>query len=462
MKNKGFIGVLAVIVIATLASGAVYKISQNYQAEQEKILAQYKVDYNKLLLETYNLGAFRPSNYVGKLLTRLAEGGSETTFKTSPDEAADGTGLSTAKLGDFIVFTINPGGANEEKISVSAVATSSDKATWTVINRGLSFTENVAITANKKQHAIGETVIISNDDHYLSQQFVNIDDAQTVSGQKTFSQGILFSVAASSSVECVSDTQYCRKTYIDATANAGAATSTRTNGGILEIATKTEAASTTALVATKPLALITDMASSTPMTFTGSGNTYLIMSEDDGKLAQGWLDLTEATAWSGNNTHTGTETFGTATSTFNATTTLNDTIGLATSSPTFVDKINIGEDVYLAGGLGIGIATTTDNNLEVAGEALITGNLHVSGTIRGLDIIATTTAAVACPNGSVCTRSLSCPTGYNEMISGGFNIASTQRYPLQNYRSASTTWTVQLSSVADTPALTVYGLCIVN
>jgi len=85
--NKGIVSLIAVIVIAVLASGAVYKISQNYQAEQEKILAQYKVDYNKLLLETYNLGAFRPSNYVGKLLTRLAEGGSETTFKTSPDEA---------------------------------------------------------------------------------------------------------------------------------------------------------------------------------------------------------------------------------------------------------------------------------------------------------------------------------------------------------------------------------------
>jgi ribosomal protein L14 len=132
------------------------------------------------------VGGFRPSGYTGKLLTRLTQGGSETTFNTTPGTAPDGTSITTAKVGDFIVLTINPGASNEEKISASAVSVSGTTATWTIINRGLSFTENVAVTANKKQHAIGETVIISNDDHYLSSQYPAKDENAVITGTWTF------------------------------------------------------------------------------------------------------------------------------------------------------------------------------------------------------------------------------------------------------------------------------------
>jgi ribosomal protein L14 len=133
------------------------------------------------------MSSFRPSNYKGKLLTRLDEGGSESTFDTTPSTAKDDTTLTTAKIGDFIVITVNPGADNEEKISASAVSVSGTTATWTIVNRGLSFTENASVTANKKQHAIGETVIISNDDHFIAQQIVDIDSAQTITGMKTVS-----------------------------------------------------------------------------------------------------------------------------------------------------------------------------------------------------------------------------------------------------------------------------------
>lgn len=189
--NKGIVGIsLLVIGTLLLTLGGISLVRNNPDltsirkqiAEQNKIIEaqsfslkqqdQYISDqeskYNNFLISTINLGAFRPSNYVGKLLTRLAEGGAESTFNTTPDEAADGSSLSTARMGDFIVFTINPGGANEEKISVSNVSTSSDVATWTIINRGLSYTENASVTANINQHAIGETVIISNDDQIYS------------------------------------------------------------------------------------------------------------------------------------------------------------------------------------------------------------------------------------------------------------------------------------------------------
>jgi hypothetical protein len=137
-------------------------------------------------LEEVKLGAFRPSGYVGKLLTRLTEGGSESTFNTTPGTAPDDTTLTTAKIGDFVVITINPGASNEEKISASAVSVSGTTATWTIVNRGLSFTENTAVTANKKAHTIGETVIISDDDHFLTAQYLDLDTEQTVTANKIF------------------------------------------------------------------------------------------------------------------------------------------------------------------------------------------------------------------------------------------------------------------------------------
>lgn len=181
-KNKGFVEVALAVTVGALLLSGIFGL----KAAQDAKLAESR--YESVMMQTYNLGAFRPSNYVGKLLTRLNEGGSETTFNTTPGTAKDGSTLTTAKIGDFVVFTINPGAANEEKISASAVSVSGTTATWTIINRGLSFTENTAVTANKKQHAIGETVIISNDDHYLNVQYAAKDLDETITGSWTFSQ----------------------------------------------------------------------------------------------------------------------------------------------------------------------------------------------------------------------------------------------------------------------------------
>jgi hypothetical protein len=298
MKNKGFITITTLALVAVIcgSAGFSYQSYKDYKNEvktqqqrYELAQEQYEQRYEDLLVETYNLGAFRPSNYVGKLLTRLDEGGVEATFKTTPDEAADGTGLSTAKLGDFIVFTINPGADNEEKISVSAVATSSDQATWTIINRGLSFTENAVITANKNQHSIGETVIISNDDHYLSQQFVDIDtQSQNIVGLKTFN-----TVLPTSSLNATTSEQFVTKAVLDATAVQGVATSTETNGGIVELGTLAEQSTGFSGGANKPTVLQTKNSTSSP----DIRGTYNVVAESDGFLDRDWIDLTEDT-WS--------------------------------------------------------------------------------------------------------------------------------------------------------------------
>lgn len=248
--------------------------------------------------------SFRPSGYSGKLLTRLNSGGSESSFNTTPCTTPDGQTITASAIGDFIVITVNPGAANEEKISASTVSCSGTTLTWTITNRGLSFASATStITANKKQHAIGETVIISNDDQFLATQYVDIDGVQTIAALKTFTSGAMFSTAASSTDECTGTSEYCTKDYIDNSVNQGAATSTEALGGIVELATALEVASSTDLGSTRPLVLQAKYATSTPAYSCNSSGTIgalcTVIARNSGKIHQLWIDLTEDFTFTG-------------------------------------------------------------------------------------------------------------------------------------------------------------------
>lgn len=295
-STKGSI-IITLIIIASIIGASVFGYDlYSKNTQQQEILDGISTTQAELDAE---LGAFRPSSYTGKLLTRLSEGGSESTFNTTPGTAKDSSTLTTAKIGDFAVFTINPGAANEEKISVSAVSVSGTTATWTIINRGLSFTENVAITANKKQHAIGETVIISNDDHYINQQYVNVDDAQTISGIKTFSASPLAPTPTT-------DSQVAIKSYVDGVALVSAPDANETTKGVIELSTAAEAAAGTSLGSTGArLVLPGSLATSTPNASTATGNIVASLGR---YIKQTWLDLSEAFSFSGGLTSTATTT----------------------------------------------------------------------------------------------------------------------------------------------------------
>lgn len=282
-------GSLLAIGIFAVAAAAVVLPFLGFIKNQEQKINNLKQEqyYNQISQEAAiqealeeNIGAFRPSNYVGKLLTRLEEGGSETTFQTTPGTAKDGTSLTTAKIGDFIVLTINPGAANEEKISASAVSVSGTVATWSIINRGLSFTENVSLSNNKKSHAIGETVIISNDDHFLSTQYPSRDANETITGQWTFTN---FPITASSSF------------------------ASATSSGWVELATGQEAASSTLSgnITASRLALGTNLSTSTPPT---SGHVIPVTGID-GNIPEGFIPTTLAQ----NYTFSGTVNFASST-----------------------------------------------------------------------------------------------------------------------------------------------------
>jgi hypothetical protein len=305
-NNKGniLIGALTIgaLILATFgysfqSSQHVKNLEKEYQKQVNTIVEDFKLEVDMVkAANTANfeyfqsqqsvptLGAFRPSGYTGKLLTRLIEGGSETTFNTTPGTAPDGTSLTTLKIGDFIVITINPGAANEEKISASAVSVSGTTATWTIVNRGLSFTENASVAANINQHAIGETVIISNDDHFLSEQYPTKDGNETITGTWTFD---VFPITPDNS------------------------TSTESAAGIVEIATAVEAASSTENGTAGRLVLPASLATST---YNSSGSLQVVMTDNSNKIDTDFLSLSTYTGSLGASsiTITSTSTIGIA------------------------------------------------------------------------------------------------------------------------------------------------------
>lgn len=131
---------------------------------------------------------FRPSEFKTTLSQSLAEGHSGTTLVVNSITTKDDNTLDPTVLGDTVVLHISPGKTNAE-IVVCTSLTAATK-TFTGCTFGYRFDQNTTASGNVKAHAPGETVIISDDDHYLSVQYADLDGTNVFSGN--------FAVATSS------------------------------------------------------------------------------------------------------------------------------------------------------------------------------------------------------------------------------------------------------------------------
>ena len=126
---------------------------------------------------------FRPSNYETSLSSQLAEEGTETTLVVNSLNLPDGTTLDDAYYGDLLILTVGEGDS-EEKIAVGVLNEST--LTFTIISRGLEYGRWASSTDNMNQHLPGEIVYVSNDDHYLYQQYTDLVSDQVLSGNLEF------------------------------------------------------------------------------------------------------------------------------------------------------------------------------------------------------------------------------------------------------------------------------------
>lgn len=217
-----------------------------------------------------------------------------------------GQKLVDADFSDTFYLTLEPGNrTRQEFVSCTTVVQNASTATLSGCSRGLSpISPYTASTTLQFAHAGGTQLIFSNSPQFYN-QFVAKANDEDITGLYTFN-----TVLPTSSLTATTSAQLTTKGYVDTIANQGAATSSETLGGISELATQIEMASSTDLGVTRPLVLQAKYATSSP----GYAGLWTVVTDNAGKIAQAFLDLTASFTLTGNWTF---NAGGTATTTFN-------------------------------------------------------------------------------------------------------------------------------------------------
>lgn len=245
-----------------------------------------ETSYNYIIQSPDQLGFTVVSNYKTTLSRSITS--TASTIYVSSLTTKDSHVLTMADLGTKVFLTIEPGSNKEEIIMATGIGTLS----FTNATRGLAFyaTSTSAVTANQKSHSAGSAIVMSNV-HYVYDQLVDKDTANTIDGVKTYtSSPIVPYSTASSSAASVG--------YVNATAVAGAPDATASVKGVVELATGAEAAAgASAGSTTGGLVLPASIAKSS-----SSATNIIPVTGADGKLSANFIATSSDYTWTGTNT----------------------------------------------------------------------------------------------------------------------------------------------------------------
>jgi len=294
----------------------------------------------------------------------------QTTMTLVSGTTDDGTTLS----GTY-GFVIDEGSASQEFVLATCASTA-----CTGLSRGISTVTGTSTVASlQKSHRRGASVKIT--DHPVLVTIVRI-----LNGQGTLPSKLTYENTVTPS----NDNDLIPKFYADNLTNQGAATSTESVAGISELATRIENASSTPWGATEPHVQQSEHASSTP----GSGisEPWDIWSENDGKLNQSWLDLTEDFSFSGDNTNSGDNIFSgdnaySGDNNFVGTTTLSKAVGPWFGGTGVDGELNAttGTTTISADSASVLVKNYTSLNIS-SGAELDVSNLGTNGTLLILKV----------------------------------------------------------------------------
>lgn len=207
-----------------------------------------------------------------------------------------GQEIQDSDLSSTFYLTIEPGNRIKQEIisCTTLVQNAGGTATISGCSRGLSpITPFTASTTLQFAHAGGTQVIFS-DPPQLFNLFAAKDNDETITHTWTFDADNPPAVDESGKT-ATSSLQLTTKAYVDNVTNQGAATSTETVGGILEMGSSRQAASSTDDGANRPYALTTKYSTAACTTATSS----VLVSKTDGKLSNDCLDRSETLHWVG-------------------------------------------------------------------------------------------------------------------------------------------------------------------
>jgi hypothetical protein len=239
---------------------------------------------------------------------------SATSMRITPyPRDLDQVKLTYSDLGDNSTVTVDPGLKGvEEIIMISNMVDNGDNtATLTISGRNLASKYPYTATGTGRAHSASAVVVFSNNPQVYG-RLAALENFNLFTQVNKFLYGANFAVNATSSVPCASDYEYCNKNYIDNSLAQGAATSSESTGGIAELATDLEVASSTDYGTSRPLVL---QAKNSTSTYGVSSGLKVVVTQNDGKIDSNFIRHSDAQTWTGG-------TINTASSTNTATTTI--------------------------------------------------------------------------------------------------------------------------------------------
>ena len=232
--------------------------------------------------------------------TTLASAITTTATSMTLTSGTYNNGASTLASSTY-AFVIDEGSSNSELVLADCTST-----TCTNMTRGLDrLTGTSTVTDLRFSHRRGASVKITDGPQLMILSRI-LNGIATVPNKLSYTSSPTFT----------SGNELVTKTYVDSGVLAGAATSTESTTGIVRLATALQTASSTTSTANTPLVIQAQNATSTY----GNGSTSglkAVVTQNNGKIDQGFLDLSQSYTWSGLHTFTGT-----ATTTFSATTSM--------------------------------------------------------------------------------------------------------------------------------------------
>ncbi len=228
-----------------------------------------------------------------------------TSFKL-PDPSK--TLITMAMFGDIGYAVIEPQTSRIENISFTGVTQNANgSATLTGVSRGLSFYTPYNATASLGlSHGGGAYLILTNSGAFYGKQFLFANNIGTSTAIMTFSSTTpprYDSVGAQASGTFIATTsEFASITYVNKIAIAGCATGSSLVTGCVRLATSLQQASSTFSAGT-PTVLNSQFSTSTPKTGCDAtsiaGALCAVIAQNNGKIHQGFLDLTQSFNFTG-------------------------------------------------------------------------------------------------------------------------------------------------------------------
>lgn len=352
-----------------------------------------------------NAGSFSPTGGTTYHLSSDIGYTDSTIRLTSFEEPVSNIPYTMSYLGSTIEFgTIAPQTNHSEFISFTGITQNSDgSATLTGVIRGLARTPGsggcVASSTLQQPHSAQTILILSNPPCFYANYITNTNgNSNLIYSSNKFAsttyQGFDLDPGAAYFVSAASST-FVDQAQLNRLALTNCSAATYTVEGCVQLATARQSASSTVTGSTGAnLVLPAVIATDTPTLATSS----VVMSLMNGKIAQGWLDLTQAFTTTGQWIFS--NLFTTNASSTNATTTNEWIKGLAVGS---ILKINSNQQV-VAASLGVDYA----------------GPQWSYGTTT-----ATSTGTVSCSNSCNLTATSTQPNTVLTFPSGTISASST-------------------------------------